>query len=107
MATLTDPNIEVIVDQHLILWARARNWDDFRPVAGSKTISVSYEDTFQTPLATVVVSQLELAEAFLDQRDEGQAPLQMEEFEDMEDESGAIRAHEAPSIKNRPDPKKS
>ena len=107
VATITDPNIEVMVDHHLLLWARVRNWNDYRPIAGNETMSITYEDTFQAPLATVVVSQLELAEAFLDQRDEGQAPLQMEDFDDMEDESGAIRAHEAPSIRNKPDPKKS
>ena len=107
VATITDPNIEVMLDHHLLLWARVKNWDDYRPIAGDKFMSISYEDTFQSPLATVVVSQLELAEAFLDQKDEGQASFQVEDFDDMEDETGAIRALEAPSIRNKPDPKKS
>ena len=107
VATTTDPEIDVLLDHHLLLWARVKNWDDYRPIAGNKTMGISYEDTFQSSLATVVVSQLELAEAFLDQRDEGQAPLHLEEFEDMDDESGATRATEAPLIRNKPDPKKS
>ena len=43
---------------------------------------ITYEDTFQTPPATVVVTQVELAEAFLDQRNEGQAPFQFDEYEE-------------------------
>ena len=67
---------------------------------------ISYEEAFQEKFATVVVSQLELAEAFLDQKDEGQPTAPVEDYDDMEDETGAIRASEAPSIKNKPDPKK-
>ena len=92
IATITDPDIEVLVDHHLMLWARVKNWDDYRPIFGGKFLAISYEDTFQETLATVVVTQLELAEAFLDQKDEGQATIQVEDFDDMEDETGAIRA---------------
>ena len=106
IATLTDPDIEVMVDHHLMLWARVKNWDDYRPIFDGKFLGISYEEAFQEKLATVVVSQLELAEAFLDQKDEGQPTAQVEDCDDMEDETGAIRASEAPSIKNRPDPKK-
>ena len=63
------------------------------------------EETFQATLATVVVSQLDLAEAFLDQKDEGQAVAHVEEYDELDDDSGAIRALEAPSIKQKPDPK--
>ena len=101
IATLTDPDIEVMVDHHLMLWARVSNWDDNRPIFERKFLGV-----FQEKLATIVVSQLELAEAFLDQKDEGLPTAQIEDFDDMEDESGAIRASEAPSIKHRPDAKK-
>ena len=106
IATITDPDIEVCVDHHLMLWARVKNWDDYRPIVDGRYLGITYEETFQEPLATVVVSQLELAETFLDQKDEGQAVAHVEEYDEQEDESGAVRAHEAPSIKNKPDPKK-
>ena len=106
IATITDPDIDVIVDHHLLLWARVKNWDDYRPIFGGKFMGITYEDTFQEPLATVVVTQLELAEALFDQKDEGQATAQVEDYDDMEDETGAIRALEAPSIRNKPEPKK-
>ena len=105
-ATITDPDIEVCVDHHLMLWARVRNWDDYRPIVDGRCLGITYEETFQEPLATVVVSQLELAETFLDQKDEGQAVAYIEEYEDMEDESGGIRAQEAPSIKTKKDTRK-
>ena len=99
IATITDPDIEVTVGHHLLLWARVEN-------RARLFLGISYEDAFQEKFATVVVSQMELAEAFLDQRDEGQPTVQVEDYDDMEDETGAIRASEAPSIKNKPDPKK-
>ena len=71
-----------------------------------KFLGISYGEAFQENLATIVVSQLELAEAFLDQKDEGMPIAQVEVFGDMEDETGAIRASEAPSIKNKPPPRK-
>ena len=106
IATITDPDVEVCVDHHLMLWARVRNWDDYRPLVDGRYLGVTYEETFQEPLATVVVSQLELAETFLDQKDEGQAVAQVEEYEDIDDESGAVRAQEAPSIKTKADTRK-
>ena len=105
IATITDPDIEVCVDHHLMLWARVRNWDDYRPIVEGRYLGITYEDTFQESLATIVVSQLELAETFLDQRDEGQATAFIEEYDELDDDSGAIRAQEAPSIKQKPDPK--
>ena len=66
-----------------------------------------HEDTFQEPLATVVVSQVELAEAFLDQRNEGQPTVQLDESEEEEDESGGVRAKESPGIKDKAEQKKS
>ena len=107
IATITDPDIEVLLDHHLFLWVRVKNWDNYRPIADDKFMPIIYEDTFQSPLATMVVSQVELAEAFLDQRNEGQAPPPLEEYEEAEDESGAIRAKEAPTIKDKAEQKKS
>ena len=52
------------------------------------------------------MSQLELAEAFLDQKDEGQVVAQVEEYDELDDDLGAIRAQQASSIKQKPDPKK-
>ena len=52
------------------------------------------------------MSQLELAEAFLDQKDEGQVVTHVEEYDELDDDLGAIRAQEAPSIKQKPDPRK-
>ena len=60
IASITDPDIELCVDHHLMLWARAKNWDDYRPVVEGRYLGITYEETFQQPLATVVVSQLEL-----------------------------------------------
>ena len=105
IATITDPDIEVCVDHHLMLWARVKNWDDYRPIVEGRYLGITYEETFQESLATIVVSQLELAETFLDQRDEGQATAYIEEYDELDDDSGAIRALQAPSIKQKPDPK--
>ena len=106
IASVTDPDIELCVDHHLMLWARAKNWDDYRPVVEGRYLGISYEETFQEPLATVVVSQVELAEAFLDQKDEGPVVSHVDEYDELDDDLGAIRAQEAPSIKQKPDPKK-
>ena len=106
IATLTDPDIEVMLDHHLMLWARVKNWADYRPIFDGKFLGISYEEAFQNKLETVVVSQLELAEAFLDQKDEGQPTAPVEDYDDMEDETGAIRASEAPSIKSKDTPKR-
>ena len=105
IASITDPNIEVCVDHHLMLWARVRNWDDYRPIVDGRYLGITYEETFQDPLATIVVSQLELAEIFLDQKDEGQNAIQVDEYDELEDDWSAIRAQEAPSIKGKPVPK--
>ena len=56
IATIIDPEIEVCVDHHLMLWARVKNWDDFRPLVDGRYLGITYEETFQEPLATVVVS---------------------------------------------------
>ena len=106
IASITDPDIEVCVDHHLMLWARVKNWDDYRPIVEGRYLGITYEETFQETLATVVVSQLELAETFLDQLDEGHAVARVEEYDELDDDSGAIRAQEAPSIKQKPDPRK-
>ena len=84
---------------------KSQNWDDYRPIVDGRYLGITYEETFQETLATVVVSHLELAETFLDQKDEGQAVAHVEEYDEVDDDSGAIRAQEAPSIKQKPDPK--
>ena len=90
IATITDPDIEVCVDHHLMLWARVRNWDDYKPLVDGRYLGITYEETFQEPLATVVVLQLELAETFLDQKDEGQAVVHVDEYDELEDDSGEL-----------------
>ena len=93
IAAVTDPDIELCVDHHLMLWARAKNWDDYRPVVEGKYLGISYEETFEEPLATVVVSQVELAEAFLDQKDEGPAVSHIDEYDELDDDLGVRLEH--------------
>ena len=45
-----DADIEVMLDHHLFLWARVKNWDDYRLIADTKFMPITYEDTFQSPL---------------------------------------------------------
>ena len=43
IASITDPDIELCVDHHLMLWARAKNWDDYRPVVDGTYLGITYE----------------------------------------------------------------
>ena len=107
LAAMSGPDFEVLMDHVLCLWAREKNWDDYRPIAGDKLLNIGCEDRMQAPIATVAISQVELAEGFLDQLDEGQAPQPRQEDPDEdEDEFGAMKARKAPSIKDKPDPKR-
>ena len=93
IAALTDPGIEVLMNQHLMLWVRAKSWGECRPFSTTKEMSLGYEDSFDGRLATISVTEAELAEAFLEQEEEYQA------LPDKPDplEEGAILAHPAPS----------
>ena len=62
-----------------------------------------YHDAFESRLATIAVTELELAEAFLEQQDEG--AQQLPDKPDPEDdtlEEGAVAARPAPSIQDKP-----
>ena len=75
IAALTDTDLEVLMDQHLMLWVRSKTWSECRPFAGNKEMNLGYQDSLVTPLATVTVTEMELAEAFLEQQNEGPQPI--------------------------------
>ena len=75
IAALTDTDIEVLMDHHLMLWVRSTTWSECRPFATTKQMDLGYQDSFGTPLATIAVTEMELAEAFLEQQNEGPQPL--------------------------------
>ena len=60
---------------------------------------LSYEESFAENIASVVVTETELAEAFFEQADEGMPDPPPRMGSDDEDESGVIEAREAPTIK--------
>ena len=66
-------------------------------------MGLCYENSITSNISTVVVSDLELAEGFLDQGDEGlpERPPRGGSG-DEEDESGAIRAREPHAIRDKP-----
>ena len=75
IAALTDPDMDVIMDHHLMLWVRSKTWSECRPFTGNKQMDLGYQDSFGTPLATIAVTEMELAEAFLEQQNEGPQPV--------------------------------
>ena len=90
------------MDHHLMLWARAKSWGECRPFAPTKELNLSYEDSFEGRFATISLTEIELAEAFLDQDDEGAPELpDQPDPEDDTIEDGAIIARPAPSIHER------
>ena len=106
IAALTDSEIEAIMDHHLMLWVRAKSWSESRPFVPNKELNLCYEDSFEGKFATISLTEIELAEAFLDQEDEG-AP-ELPDHPDPEDdtlEDGVIVARPAPSIHDKPKPK--
>ena len=56
-----------MTDLHLFIWVRDKGWDDYRPNAGDFVTDLCYEDSCASKKASVVVSDMELAEAFLEQ----------------------------------------
>ena len=75
IAALTDSDIEVLMDHHLMLWVRSKTWSECRPFTTTTQMDLGYQDSFGTPLATIAVTEMELAEAFLEQQNEGPQPL--------------------------------
>ena len=71
IAALTDPDIEVIMDHHLMLWVRSKTWSECRPFTINKQMELGYEDSIGSQFATIAVTEMELAEAFLEQQNEG------------------------------------
>ena len=63
------------MDHHLMLWVRSKTRSECRPFATTKHMDLGYQDSFGTPLATIAVTEMELAEAFLEQQNEGPQPL--------------------------------
>ena len=45
IAALTDPDIEVMMDHHLLPWTRAKAWDNYGPITGYKLMGLCYEDS--------------------------------------------------------------
>ena len=103
IAALTDSDVEVIMDHHLMLWVRSKTWGECRPFATTKTMDLGYQDSFGTPLATIAVTEMELAEAFLEQQNEGPQPLpQVPDLKDDTIEEGVVVGRPAPSIQDKP-----
>ena len=103
IAALTDSDIEVIMDHHLMLWARSKTWSECRPFATTKNMDLGYQDSFGSPMATIAVSEMELAEAFLEQQNEGPQPLpQVPDPKDDTIEEGVVVGRPAPSIQDKP-----
>ena len=94
------------MDQHLMLWVRSKSWSECRPFTTTKAMYLGYEDSIETRFATIAVTELELAEAFLEQQDEG-APLLPDKPDPEDDtvEEGAVAGRPAPSIHDKPKPK--
>ena len=44
IAALTDTDLEVLMDQHLMLWVRSKTWSECRPFAGNKEMNLGYQD---------------------------------------------------------------
>ena len=99
IAALTDSDIEVLMDHHLMLWVRSKTWSECRPFATTKRMDLGHQESFGTPLATIAVTEMELAEAFLEQQNEGPQPLpQVPDPKDDTIEEGVVVGRPAPSI---------
>ena len=99
IAALTDPDIEVLMDHHLMLWVRSKTWSECRPFAGTMEMDLAHEDSIESQFATIAVTEMELAEAFLEQQNEGQQPLpDRPDPEDETIEEGVVAGRRAPSI---------
>ena len=102
IAALTDSDIEVLMDHHLMLWVRSKTWSECRPFTTTKQMELGYQDSFGTPLATIAVTEMELAEAFLEQQNEGPQPLPPPDPKDDTIEEGVVVGRPAPSIHEKP-----
>ena len=102
IAALTDTDLEVLMDHHLMLWVRSKTWSECRPFAGNKEMKLGYQDAVVTPLATIAVTEMELAEAFLEQQNEGPQPIPAPDPNDDTIEEGVVAGRPAPSIQNKP-----
>ena len=106
IAALTDPDMDVIMDQHLMLWVRSKSWSECQPFTITKNMDLGYADSIEARFATITVTEMELAEAFLEQQDEGAPPLpDKPDPEDDTIEEGAVAGRPAPSIHDKPKPK--
>ena len=103
IAALTDTDLEVLMDQHLMLWVRSKTWSECRPFAGNKEMNLGYQDSVVTSLATITVTEMELAEAFLEQQNEGPQPLPTApDPKDDTIEEGVVTGRPALSIQEKP-----
>ena len=103
IAALTDSDLEVLMDQHLMLWVRSKTWSECRPFAGNKERNLGYQDSLVTSLATVTVTEMELAEAFLEQQNEGPQPIPtVPDPKDDTIEEGVVTGRPALSIQEKP-----
>ena len=51
IAALTDPDIEVLMDHHLMLWVRSKTWSECRPFTITKEMALGYEDSIESKLS--------------------------------------------------------
>ena len=66
-------------------------------------MELGYQDSFGTPLATIAVTEMELAEAFLEQQNEGPQPLpHVPDPTDDTIEEGVVAGRPAASIHEKP-----
>ena len=66
-------------------------------------MNLGYQDAVVTPLATITVTEMELAEAFLEQQNEGPQPLPPgPDPKDDTIEEGVVTGRPAPSIQDKP-----
>ena len=80
-----------------------KTWSECRPFAGNKEMKLGYQDAVVTPLATITVTEMELAEAFLEQRNEGPQPSPSRpDPTDDTIEEGVVTGRPAPSIHEKP-----
>ena len=103
IAALTDSDMDVLMDHHLMLWVRSKTWSECRPFTGNKQMELGCQDSFGTPLATIAVTEMELSEAFLEQQNEGPQPVpQAPDPTDDAIEEGVVAGRPAPSIHDKP-----
>ena len=99
IAALTDPDMDVIMDHHLMLWVRSKTWSECRPFTINQQMELGYQESFGSPFATIAVTEVELAEAFFEQLNEGPQPLpQAPDPADDAIEEGMVAGRPAPQF---------